>query len=166
MRKRKSPTCFVLDENKVYREIIPSCLDTTIPGSLIKTFSSPEEMLPELELKPDLLVSEYEFSGNSYNGKILLDLIHEKSPHTSVIFITANHSIQTAVKVIRSGALDYIPKSTSVFDALIRKLIVFRENMDFIHRSDQQIKRLYILLVIILMILTGSIFYYNYIQSM
>jgi len=150
MHIRKPPVYFVLDENTAYRESIPFCINHTMPPGVIRTFCSPGEMFSQLQLKPLILISEYQFKANDPDGITIIQTIKEKSPSTSIIFITACHDIHSAVKALRNGAADYIPKSNTVFDTLIQKLLVLRRKMEFNQKSVQTIRWLSVVFIAVL----------------
>jgi DNA-binding NarL/FixJ family response regulator len=136
MRRRK-PIFYVLEENPVYREIVPRCLDATSPDSLITTFDHPGDMLDALAVQPDVVVSEYSFAATEeYNGSNILTAVKEKSPHTKVIFLTAHHNIIDAITSIQSGALDYIPKSKTALDTLIQRMLAVKKHREAIRKSE------------------------------
>jgi CheY-like chemotaxis protein len=161
MKKRKRPVFYILEENPVYRELIPKCLDIVVPDSQITTFVHPGDMLAALTIKPDLLVSEYSFSFPGYDGYKILHLIKEKSPGTRVIFLTSNHNIGDAIKSIRAGAMDYIPKSKTALDTLIQKSLFLKENIEYLRKSDRNFLYLAAMLISATVVLAGLVVRYQ-----
>lgn len=161
MKKRKRSVFYVLEENPVYREIIPLCISATIPNSQIRTFVHPHEMLTGLSIKPDLLVSEYSFTSTDFNGERILHLVKDKSPKTRVIFLTAHHNVSAAINAIRAGAMDYIPKSKNALDILIQKFLDVNRHLEYIRKSNRTISRLTLLLALAVMALAGFVLWYK-----
>ncbi len=70
---------------------------------------SAEEALEKMASESfSLLISDIVMPGK--NGLELLKLVKEQWPLTKAVMMTAYASTDTAVKAIRMGALDYIPK--------------------------------------------------------
>jgi DNA-binding NarL/FixJ family response regulator len=161
MKKRKKPVFYILEENPVYLEIIPKCLDIIVPDSQITTFVNPHDMLSALTLKPDLLISEYSFSIPGYNGYKILQLVKKRSPKTRVIFFTAHDDIVDAINSIRAGAIDYIPKSKTALDTFIRKLLFLKEYLEYMRKSDRTFQRLTALLIAATIVLAGLVVWYQ-----
>jgi DNA-binding NtrC family response regulator len=161
MMRRKKPVFYILEENPVYREIIPKCLGVTIPDSQITTFDHPEDMLAALAGKPDLLVSEYLFTSPGYDGFSLLQKVKLTSPKTRVIFLTAHHNITDAILSIRAGAMDYIPKSKTALDTLIRKSLFLKDQLDYLRRSDRSFSFLVTMLITAIFALAVLVAWYQ-----
>ncbi len=163
MTNQKRPLLYILEESPVYREIIPKCLDVTLPGCQIFTFKHPRDLVMALSGKPDLLVSEYSFSAPGFDGGMILKQVKEKSPQTKVIFLTEHHNIVDAVKSIRSGATDYIPKSKTAFDSLIQKMLLIKENLEYLRKSDRILLLVSILLIAAITVMAGLVVWYQWV---
>lgn len=113
----------VLEPNYVYQRVIVQYLQ--IAGfNRVLTFSDPNKMLPALKFKPDVIISEYSFGQNALSGKEILTKVREESPNTNVYFHTMHNNVASAVYSIKAGATDYIVKTSTSLDELVRKIIV------------------------------------------
>ena len=66
----------------------------------------------------DLVVTD--FMMPDMDGTQLLSHIRQEYPHLKVIMITAHANVQQAVRVMKNGAIDYIPKPFSTTELLER----------------------------------------------
>ncbi|HZW37802.1 MAG: sigma-54-dependent transcriptional regulator [Syntrophothermus sp.] len=74
----------------------------------IQIFSSGEEVLKKLYLKPDLVLLDIMMPG--INGVETLKRIKQFDQNIPVIILSAQGSIEVAVESLRYGAFDYFPK--------------------------------------------------------
>lgn len=83
-------------------------------ASQITTLSDPREMMPAVSrLRPDVILLDMNFNRDSSSGKegfYWLSEILAYDPQAVVIFITAYADTERAVKAIKQGATDFIPK--------------------------------------------------------
>ena len=77
-------------------------------GYEILLAASAEEGLALLEQEPDLVLLDIQLPGMS--GMDLLLTIKEQQPDCAVIMVTATADLSVAVKAMKDGAFDYIPK--------------------------------------------------------
>lgn len=54
------------------------------------------------------------------DGRELLDLVHQESPFTDIIMMTAYGSVEDAIECLKKGATDYILKPFNMDDLVIR----------------------------------------------
>ncbi len=89
------------------RELIEAILSSS--GYLITAVGSGEKAIDTLKNHNfDLVVSDWQLPG--INGEALLEYINSNTPETGFILITAHGEASHAIKVIRSGADDYLSK--------------------------------------------------------
>jgi hypothetical protein len=92
-------------------------------------FSNGEQFLSEYQ-KDDkrIIVLDYDFGkNNSLNGLSILKAIKLKNPYASVIMVSGQDDVETAIETIRNGASDYFLKSnktvfTNVVNAIVKTL--------------------------------------------
>jgi DNA-binding NtrC family response regulator len=161
LKQKRKRLFFVLEENPVYRHLIPMCVDSVNEESDIRVFDNPGDMLLELPLKPDLLISEYAFSGDRPTGREILNSVKKRSPGTKIIFLTAHHNLKSAISALKSGAYDYIPKSKTALDSLIRKLVVYKNHEDAVYFTGRQIKWSLLYLLLLFLALLGLVIGYS-----
>ncbi|HET6991878.1 MAG TPA: response regulator, partial [Bacteroidia bacterium] len=77
----------------------------------LKTFSSGEECLKNLSLKPQVIFLDYNFdkAGNqAKNGIQVLKEIKDADPSIEVVMLSGQDKIEVAVNTMKYGAFDYI----------------------------------------------------------
>lgn len=122
MKSFENAFIVVVEPNYIYQRIIVHYLQ--VAGfNRILTFSDPAKMIPALKFRPDVIITEYSFGENTLSGKDMLVKIRETSPNTSVYFHTMFNDVASAVHAIKSGATDYMLKTSTSLDELVRKII-------------------------------------------
>lgn len=96
----------------------------TRSGMQVRSCVNAEQAMGELaQSKYDLVVTD--FMMPDIDGLELLAHIRREHPKTKVIMITAHANVQHAVRTMKSGAIDYIPKpfSTTEFVERVRTVL-------------------------------------------
>lgn len=91
LNKDREITIFIVDDNKVYLKLLKHSLKRK--NFTILTFTTGEECLDYLELKPDLVILDYHLDGvNPYaqKGDKISKLINQKLPNTETILISSD----------------------------------------------------------------------------
>lgn len=108
----KNANILIVDDNKS----ILTALNLLLKGvySSIKTLSSPNQLLSELQkINYNVLLLDMNFNAGINTGNegiYWLQRVLEVSPGISVIMITAYGDVELAVKAVKLGAVDFIPK--------------------------------------------------------
>jgi len=76
--------------------------------------------LSEPEVKPDIVLLDYKLPGMS--GIEILEKLQHKKNEYSFIFLTVDNTVETVVKAMKAGALDFVVKSTSLKFELPEKI--------------------------------------------
>ncbi|MEY4594628.1 MAG: hypothetical protein RIQ47_1038 [Bacteroidota bacterium] len=92
-------------------------------------FSNGEQFLSEYQ-KDDrrIIILDYDFGKNSsLNGLSILKAVKLKNPYATVIMVSGQDDVETAIETIRNGASDYFLKSnktvfTNVVNAIVKVL--------------------------------------------
>jgi DNA-binding NtrC family response regulator len=115
-RRPASATILVVDDEAV---VCASCERTlSSEGHRVRTTQDPREGLRIAEeTSPDIAIVDLKMPG--IDGLEFLCRIKEISPWTDVVIITGFAEIETAVKAMKLGAVDYIPKPFSPDQLLI-----------------------------------------------
>jgi DNA-binding NtrC family response regulator len=151
---------FVLDSNVVYQRVTAQYLQVAGIRSVI-VFSDPDKMFLSLKLHPDILITEYLFEKNTIRGRQILSKVKEMSPSTDIYFHTALRDVDAAVNALHSGAVDYIMKSSSALDELVRKIIKRLQYRISIDRSKKSMRRLIGYLGIVVLAIAGMVAVYS-----
>ena len=161
MKNPSAPIIFVIDENKVYAELVRQYLQIADCTEVLK-FTRFEDCYGYLDLEPDIVIAEYEYSSGTNQGMKFLKTIKFKSPETRVIFLTANSDVETAIRAIRSGATDYIIKSKYAPDKLLRKVVALVKYKKELLRNSVIRKKLMTSVSFLLILIGCLIFFYTH----
>ena len=105
----------VVDDDESLRRITQLQLEEA--GYQVLTAANGEQALRVIEEEtPALVITDWKMPGLS--GLDLLQKVHDSSPQTTVVMITAFGTVQTAVEAMRAGAYDYITKPID-YEALV-----------------------------------------------
>jgi two-component sensor histidine kinase len=80
----------------------------------------------------------------SMNGMEILKKIAEMGKDYAFIFLTVDDSVDTAVEAMKSGAMDFLPKTTQFFDdlpAMIEKVYALHQGRLEKKRLEEQVKK-------------------------
>ena len=98
---------FVTDDDKHYARMLSYRLDKH-PEYQVETFSSGEELLRNMDKKPDLILLDIMMPG--IDGIEVLRRINARRPNLPIIMVSAQGVVETAVEAMKIGAYDYITK--------------------------------------------------------
>ncbi|OFY58554.1 MAG: hypothetical protein A2Y87_12095 [Bacteroidetes bacterium RBG_13_46_8] len=160
MKSAREAIVFVLDSNVVYQRVTAQYLQVAGIRSVI-VFSDPDKMYLSLKLCPDVLITEYLFNKNVIRGRQILSKVREISPATDIYFHTALRDVDTAVDAMHSGAVDYIVKSSTALDELVRKIIKRLQYRDSLGRSKKSLRRLIGYIGIAILAMAGMVMVYS-----
>ena len=127
------PNILVIDDDPAVREQLSRLYEQS--GYTVRALSSAEEALAELSHgHTDFVITDIKLPGTS--GAELIALMHESYPDIPVIAITGYLDIETAVRVLKCGAVDFVVKPfdlTAVRDATAAALERTRVYMEIRH---------------------------------
>ncbi|WP_319482744.1 response regulator [uncultured Draconibacterium sp.] len=154
MHETKNPLIFLIEDSTVYKDLIVGYLQSK-KFSNLKVFKNGEECLKHIDLKPDIIILDYASEGTS-GLEFMLQVVREHS-QIDFIFLSAQSKVDTAVKIMKLGAADYIIKN----DQAPKKLV---ESIERLKDSTKHEKKKYsfklgvlvffIVLFLIIMIIT------------
>jgi two-component system, OmpR family, response regulator len=112
---------FIVDDDKVILNLLEYTFKS-MEGYEVKTFSSGEDCLAHIEMKPDLIVLDHMFYSKGEKKMSGLDTLIEIKKHLKdvPVIVLSGQDDNTVVKdFILNGALKYIPKEDYFVDALV-----------------------------------------------
>ncbi len=98
----------VVDDEKDMTKLLQRSLESEIDCSVVMAFSGKMALSILDEEKFDLAICDIRMPG--MDGFELLDFIQDRHPYLTVVMLTAFGNIESAVKAIKKGAYDSIPK--------------------------------------------------------
>ncbi len=124
---------FVVEDDPAYTRFLRFVVELN-PDVEPTFFSSGQECLKHLHLHPTIITLDYSLP--DMTGEKLLAAIREFDPEISVIVISAQEKIRTAVELLKHGALDYIGKDETTRDRLLNAIQIARDKSSLIREID------------------------------
>lgn len=125
--KPRNYKIFIVEDNALYAKVLKRQLSQN-ESYIVKIFETGRECLANLSEDPDVITLDYTLP--DMTGADILTEINKVLPKTHVIIISGQNDINTAVKLLKDGAYDYIMKGPDTRERL--------ENIiKNIHESDQ-----------------------------
>jgi DNA-binding response OmpR family regulator len=110
-----APTILVIDDEPGVLQPLRAILQRA--GYLVTAVDSGEAALEEISRQEfDLALIDLKLKG--IGGIEVLAALHERSPHTAAVILTAHATLDTAVEALRHGAHDYLLKPCRAEDVL------------------------------------------------
>jgi DNA-binding NtrC family response regulator len=125
--KPRNYKIFIVEDNALYAKVLKRQLSQN-ESYIVKIFETGRECIANLSEEPDVITLDYTLP--DMTGADILSEIIKVLPKTHVIIISGQNDINTAVKLLKDGAYDYIMKGPDTRERL-EKII---KN---IHESDQ-----------------------------
>jgi DNA-binding NtrC family response regulator len=110
---------FVVEDDSTYTKFLKYVLSLN-PDFETEFFATGKECLDNLYKKPDVITLDYSLPDIS--GENVLKAIREFNPDTSVIIISAQEKIGTAVELLKAGAFDYISKDEEAKERILNSI--------------------------------------------
>jgi response regulator of citrate/malate metabolism len=118
VKTKTPPRILVVDDEPMLIELVGDVVGKQIPCRLVSAKSIAEARLVMESQSVELLVAD-KFLPDG-DGTDLVKSLREKQPHASAIVITGQPSVDGAIKAIREGAIDYLPKPFTAENLLAR----------------------------------------------
>ncbi len=115
MKTSKSLKIFILEDDTWYGTMLEHFLSLN-PDYSVKRFETAKEFYNSMHENPDVITLDYNLPDT--NGEQVLKKIKAVAPDTKVIVISGQEDISTAIKLLKSGAFDYLVKDEDTNDRL------------------------------------------------
>ncbi len=154
---------FLVDDNKIYLNLLKNLVKTK--NVTVHTFTSGEEALECLSLKPDLVIIDYHLDGinpKAKKGDVIAEMIHEKNPTTEIILISSDQKFKLLMELKSSVAKNIIYKDKKAPELVRTKVYGLS-----IQKSDllKYRKSLMMLLLVVIWILATLILIWVYLYK-
>jgi two-component system OmpR family response regulator len=110
-------TIFLVDDDALYLRTLELEINQNIT-CLIKTFTTGEQCIGHLHLKPNVVILDYHLNAinkTAINGLETLDRIKAQDSHIPVVMLSSQDKIEIAVNCMQHQAVDYVVKSETAF---------------------------------------------------
>ncbi len=120
MKKEKSITLFIVDDNKIISLALENMFKETFDEyeTSISRFETGEECLSRLnDVIPDVIILDYHLTTNilGMDGISVLKKIKQVDKNIEVVMLSGEDKLEIAVECIKYGARDYVIKNDSSF---------------------------------------------------
>ena len=116
---KEAISVFLVDDDNMFLKSLEHHLQQKLKHNFrIKSFSTGEACLKNMEQKPNIVVLDYFLNAedqHAMNGVHMLEKIKLTNPDTAVIMLSGQDKMQVAVDSMKYGALDYVVKNENVF---------------------------------------------------
>ena len=110
---------FVVEDDPVYTKLLQYVAELN-PDHVVKVFNTGQACIDHLQEKPTVITLDYSLP--DMTGADVLRAIKSYNTETSVIVVSSQESINTAVDLLKQGAYDYIPKDDDTRDRLLNAI--------------------------------------------
>lgn len=117
----------IVDDDSWYAELLKYQIELN-PDHEAEIVKDCKEYLKKLDQKPDVVCLDYNLP--QYSGTELLKKTKSLSPNTDVIIISGQEDVNTAINLLREGAVDYIVKNDEVKERLWNTINRISENKE------------------------------------
>jgi DNA-binding NtrC family response regulator len=124
---------FVVEDDQAYTKFLKYVMGLN-PDFEVEFFTSGKECLNNLHKNPAVITLDYSLPDMA--GEKVLNQIRNHDPDISVIIVSAQEKIGTAVELLKLGAYDYITKDQETKDRLINAINNARNKTSLIKQID------------------------------
>lgn len=124
---------FVVEDDQAYTKFLKYVLGLN-PDFEVEFFTSGKECLDNLHKNPAVITLDYSLP--DMPGEKVLAQIRSHDPDISVIIVSAQEKIGTAVELLKLGAYDYITKDQETKDRIINAINNARNKTSLIRQID------------------------------
>ncbi|HNT49797.1 MAG TPA: sigma-54 dependent transcriptional regulator [Cyclobacteriaceae bacterium] len=125
---------FVVEDDPAYTKFLMYVLSLN-PDFEPEFFTSGKDCLAHLHKKPSVITLDYSLP--DMEGEKVLKSIREFDPNISVIIVSAQEKIGTAVELLKAGAFDYISKDEDAKDRILNSIKNARNKTSLIKEIDR-----------------------------
>lgn len=124
---------FVVEDDQAYTKFLKYVLGLN-PDYEVEFFTTGQECLNNLHKNPAVITLDYSLP--DMPGEKVLGQIRSHDPNISVIIVSAQEKIGTAVELLKLGAFDYITKDNETKDRIINAINHARNKTSLIKQID------------------------------
>jgi DNA-binding NtrC family response regulator len=133
MYEKDPVSIFVVEDDAAYSKFLKHVLELN-PDFEVEFFTTGKECINNLHKKPSIITLDYSLPDVSGEG--VLKQIREFDPNISVVIISAQDKIRTAVDLLKLGAFDYITKDQEAQDRILTAISHARNKNSLIREID------------------------------
>jgi DNA-binding NtrC family response regulator len=134
MYEKDQVRIFVVEDDPAYSKFLKYVLSLN-PDFEPEFFETGKGCIDNLHKKPSIITLDYSLP--DMEGEKVLKSIREFDPEISVIIISAQEKIGTAVELLKAGAFDYISKDEDAKDRILNSIKNARNKNELIREIDR-----------------------------
>jgi len=134
MYEKEPIKIFVVEDDPTYSRFLQYVLSLN-PDFETEVFTNGRDCISQLHKKPAVITLDYSLP--DMPGEKVLKAIREFDPDMSVIIISAQEKIGTAVELLKLGAFDYIAKDEEAKDRILNSIKNARNKSSLIREIDR-----------------------------
>lgn len=134
MYEKEPVRIFVVEDDPTYTKFLQYVLSLD-PDFETEFFTTGKDCIEKLHKKPSVITLDYSLP--DMPGEKVLRAIREFDPDISVIIISAQEKIRTAVELLKLGAFDYITKDEEARDRILNAIKNARNKSSLIREIDR-----------------------------
>lgn len=134
MYEKEPVKIFVVEDDPTYTKFLQYVLSLD-PDFEVEFFTTGKDCIDKLHKKPSVITLDYSLP--DMPGEKVLRAIREFDPDISVIVISAQEKIGTAVELLKLGAFDYITKDEEAKDRILNAIKNARNKSSLIREIDR-----------------------------
>lgn len=134
MYEKEPVKIFVVEDDPTYTKFLHYVLSLD-PDFETEFFTTGKDLIQKLHKKPAVITLDYSLP--DMPGEKVLQAIREFDPDISVIIISAQEKIGTAVELLKLGAFDYITKDEEAKDRILNAIKNARNKSSLIREIDR-----------------------------
>lgn len=124
---------FVVEDDPAYTKFLKYVLGLN-PDYEVEYYTTGKDCIANLYKNPAIITLDYSLP--DMPGEKVLNQIRSQDPNISVIIVSAQEKIHTAVELLKSGAYDYITKDEETKDRLLNSINNARNKTSLIKEID------------------------------
>src|SRR5258708_14123292 len=132
MYEKEPVKIFVVEDDPTYTKFLHYVLSLD-PDFETEFFTTGKDLIEKLHKKPAVITLDYSLPDMA--GEKVLKAIREFDPDISVIVISAQEKIGTAVELLKLGAFDYITKNEETKDRVLKSIKNTRNKLFLIRKN-------------------------------
>lgn len=133
MYEKEPVKIFVVEDDQAYTKFIRYVLGLN-PDFEVEFFTTGKECINNLHKNPSVITLDYSLP--DMPGQQVLEQVKSYDPNISVIIVSAQEKIGTAVELLKAGAFDYITKDQDTKDRLLNSINNARNKQSLIKEID------------------------------
>lgn len=118
---------FVVEDDPIYQRMIKYLMELN-PDHEVHVFSTGEECLQQLDKHPNIISLDYSLP--DMTGEEVLRKIKAVNQDIHVLILSGQQDVATAVKLLKSGAFDYITKDNETKERLLNAVRHIKNQKD------------------------------------